>query len=567
MPSRGQTSLTPSSGITLDCLPGYEFVDCLGRSPFGEIWKVRTPNGATRAVKFISSFSREEAAVTPREYEAVSLLRNVAHPGLACVERVESDQGRLVIVTQRAEMSLRDRYEHCRSAGLPGIPRKELIEALRISADALDYLDQQHELHHLALHPYFNLLYGEQGCLVADYGLVQLLWIPAGLPVSQVNPRYAAPELFEERLSHSSDQYSLALIYHEMLTGYLPQRGMTRQLMESRLKDHQDLDLLQADDREIIARALDRDPRRRFPNCAELMKALAAVPQPPEAAVAGGPLPPAPAITSLDGKASTPVRRLPGQPPLDQVVNALVYQAMTEQNRVQEFRGLRYLISPEAVLQHKCGAWLPAGVARQKLRGFIRDWKAQIVRDDDDFFVFVIDTAQPNSWWQRLLKPRQEVRVSLRLRRGASPTARLTEVNVRIEYLGRSQAEGKKVLEQTGPLLLESLRNNIVATSEQRSEERFPFEHSLRVAPVYSNLEAGEFSECRGKDISSTGIGFYAPCNLAASQIYIYHASDPKLASYAIPAAVVRVQPAGDNWFEVGAVFLFNHPSQLAAPA
>ncbi len=560
MPVRGERASSLPAGITLECLPGYQFLDCMGRSVFGEIWKVRTPSGRTRAVKFISSFSRDEAAITPREYEAVLTLRQLSHPGLACVERVERDQGRLVLVTERAEMSLRDRYEHCRSAGLPGIPRRELVTALRPVAEALDHLDREHQLHHLAIHPYFNLLYGEAGCMLADYGLVQLLWIPAGQPMSQVNPRYAAPELFEERLSHASDQYSLALVYHEMITGHLPHRGTHRQIMEARLKDRQDLDLLQADDRELIARALERDPRRRFPSCAELVQALAGVPQAPPALLAGtGPLKPPPAILPADWKAPA---RPAEQPPLEQIVNALVYQAMNEQQRVQEFRGLRYSIKPDATLSHRCGAWLPPGVARQKLKGFIRDWKAQIVKDEDEFFIFLVDPGLPRSLWQRLTGGKQGIRIELRLRRGHAPNSKLTEVNIRMEYLGRNKEDGRNLMEHVGPVLLESLRNHMVASSEQRSEERFPFEYPLRVAPVYTNLEAGEVIECRGKDVGYTGIGFYAPCNLVAQHVYLYHVTNEELAGYSIPAAVVRVVPAGDNWFEVGAAFLFSHASQ-----
>ncbi len=55
-----------------------------------------------------------------------------------------------------------------------------------------------------------------------DFGLAPLLWLPSGKPASQLNPRYAAPEVHEPVSSPAADQYSLALIYTEMLTGIYP---------------------------------------------------------------------------------------------------------------------------------------------------------------------------------------------------------------------------------------------------------------------------------------------------------------------------------------------------------
>ena len=45
---------------------------------------------------------------------------------------------------------------------------------------------------------------------VADFGLVPLLWLPARRSMAQINPRYAAPELFTWHVHRSADQYSLA---------------------------------------------------------------------------------------------------------------------------------------------------------------------------------------------------------------------------------------------------------------------------------------------------------------------------------------------------------------------
>ena len=59
---------------------------------------------------------------------------------------------------------------------------------------------------------------------VADFGLVKDLQDVNSSIVGGMTPVYAAPELFDGRPSIHSDQYSLAIVYQEMLTGALPYR-------------------------------------------------------------------------------------------------------------------------------------------------------------------------------------------------------------------------------------------------------------------------------------------------------------------------------------------------------
>ncbi len=62
---------------------------------------------------------------------------------------------------------------------------------------------------------------------VADFGLVKDLQDVNCSIISGLTPVYAAPELFDGRPNNHSDQYSLAIVYQEMLTGALPYEGRT----------------------------------------------------------------------------------------------------------------------------------------------------------------------------------------------------------------------------------------------------------------------------------------------------------------------------------------------------
>ena len=71
------------------------------------------------------------------------------------------------------------------------------------------------------------------------------------------------PELSAGTVHPTCDQYGLALIYHELLTG-AADRGR-----------QPELDLLPPVERDVVGRALSPDPQRRYPSCRAFAEALA----------------------------------------------------------------------------------------------------------------------------------------------------------------------------------------------------------------------------------------------------------------------------------------------------
>jgi hypothetical protein len=460
---------------------------------------------------------------------------------------VANDQGRLVLVTELADLTLRDRFEECWGQGRTGLPRAELLRFLQSAAEALDYLSEYHALQHLCLNPR-NLLIKENRLLVSDFGMVQLLWIPAGQPVAKINPRYAAPEIFDGRLSAHSDQYSLALIYQEMLTGHLPQRGhSSRQLAEARLQGLINLDDLPAADRGSVRRALAVDPHERFPTCAAFLSSLTD-------ANRDGSRPPPSSTQVLSLETATAPVAARGMSP-EQIITQLVTSA-TSSLAIQEFGGLRYYYTPDGVWQHKCAAWLAEGVAGHKLNAFLKRWNADVVHFDASSLVFRLDLG--SNFWQRLLSRRQHVlEVSIGLGRTRPVASRLTEVTMRMRFLKGDNASQRRLLDQVGPIIAEELHASLLVTRERRIHERFAFDRPLCVAPAVMGGK-GLKLECVGKDISYTGIGFYTSTEPPASQVFITSTSTADQAPFAIPAAVTRVQRTEEGFYEAGARFLVN---------
>jgi serine/threonine protein kinase len=265
-------------------IPGYRLLQRLGRGGCGEVWKCEAPGGLVKAIKFVAGSLKEVGAAGPAEVEleAIQRVKLLRHPFLLSLERVEVLDGELLIVSELADGSLADVGAEHRAAGRPGMPRNVLLNYLREAAEALDWMSSVHGLQHLDVKPQ-NLLLVSNHVKVSDFGLVTRLDVPAaGSPRAGVGtPVYAAPEIFRGTLSRHCDQYSLAIVYQELLTGSRPFTGRNvRQLLLQHLQAEPDLATLPAEDRPLVARALAKAPEERFASCSDFIRALRALAAP-----------------------------------------------------------------------------------------------------------------------------------------------------------------------------------------------------------------------------------------------------------------------------------------------
>jgi serine/threonine protein kinase len=258
-------------------LPGYVLIQPLGRGGFGEVWKCEAPGGLLKAMKFVAG--SDETGATDRqllqEYEAFQQIKAIRHLYLLCLERVELIENELIMVMGLADKQLGDRFQECRQSGLPGIPREELLGYLQEAAEALDVISDQYGLQHLDVKP-TNLFLTAGHVQVGDYGLVSKHNGQNGSGKSLgLTPRYAAPEVLRGEVHTQSDQYSLALVYQELLTGIFPYSGRTiQQLMLQHVSAVPDLSSLPEHDRGPVATALSKQPNDRFVSCRAFIKTL-----------------------------------------------------------------------------------------------------------------------------------------------------------------------------------------------------------------------------------------------------------------------------------------------------
>jgi serine/threonine protein kinase len=270
----GAGSVAPSA--VLEPIAGYKLLKRIGRGAFGEVWKAEAPGGVLKAVKLVYGTLRSgvgDEALILQELKSLDAVKKVRHPYILSLDRYDLIDGQLVIIMELADCSLWDRYQSCLVRG-PGIPRNELLAYLAEAAEALDVMNLRYRLQHSDIKPQ-NLFLVHHHIKVADFGLVkdlERLHAPGNCCFS---PLYAAPELFAGATSSTADQYSLAIVYQELLTGRRPFDGKSpRQLLFQHLQQPPDVSALPTGDQAAVLRALAKDPGQRFASCGDLVQAL-----------------------------------------------------------------------------------------------------------------------------------------------------------------------------------------------------------------------------------------------------------------------------------------------------
>jgi serine/threonine protein kinase len=258
-------------------IPGYRLLHRLGSGGFGEVWVAQAPGGLAKAIKIVRGDlcdGTRLSAAARQEFKSLQRVQSIRHPYLLSLERYDIVGNCLVIVMELADGSLWDRYRECRLQGMPGIPRQELLRYVEEAAEALDLMALTHGLQHQDIKPQ-NLLLCQRHVKVADFGLVKDMAETQVTRTGGFTPLYSPPELFEGMVSRYCDQYSLALVFQELLTGVRAFNGSTnRELALQHLHAEPNLTPLPPHDRPTIARALAKLPDKRFPSCADFVRSL-----------------------------------------------------------------------------------------------------------------------------------------------------------------------------------------------------------------------------------------------------------------------------------------------------
>jgi serine/threonine-protein kinase len=259
--------------------PGYRLVRSRGRGAYGEVWEAEDTAGRRVALKFLPCARGQNAA---EELRSIQMVRQLRHPGLVRVDRVWCAPGCLVVAMELADGSLADLLEIYRADLGSAIPADHLLPLVTQAAEALDFLNTcQHYLHgqwstvqHCDVTPTNLLLFGKVVKL-SDFGLTTALGGREKTHRRAGTPGFAAPEVFQGRVSDRTDQYALAACYCLLRSGRLPFPEVPAGFEPGYSRPAPDLTMLSPAEQPAIARGLAIVPQDRWASSGAMVAQLA----------------------------------------------------------------------------------------------------------------------------------------------------------------------------------------------------------------------------------------------------------------------------------------------------
>src|SRR5579863_6963753 len=273
------TSRRPDSGTSLysglkrssppmelkpgDKLGAYEIVSAIGKGGMGEVWRARDPKlGRDVAIKvsaqqFTDRFEREARAIAALNHANVCTLYHIG-PNYLVMEYIEGP-------------TLAERIKQ------GPIPLEEALGYANQIADALEAAHEKNIVHR-DLKPANVKIRPDGSVKVLDFGLAKAgeaqevtADSPTMMPGTQMGmilgtAGYMSPEQARGKVvDKRADIWAFGVVLYEMVTGKrLFQGEDLTETLASVVKDKPDLSDVPAEVRPLLARCLEKDPKRRL---------------------------------------------------------------------------------------------------------------------------------------------------------------------------------------------------------------------------------------------------------------------------------------------------------------
>jgi serine/threonine-protein kinase len=259
-----------------DMLDHYRIDATVARSGMATLYRgTDTNNGRQVALKVPHPEMEADPVLVERFKREQEIGQLLDHPGVVKTFNSE-DRSRLYMVIEWVDGSLLRSVLNEQGA-LP-VQRAEKI-TLNI-CDALDYMHKRGIVHR-DLKPENVMVKDCDEIKLIDFGIAmkedarRLTFVNVSSMLG--TPDYIAPEQVQgKRGDQRSDMYSLGVMFYEMLTGQVPFSGpnplavMNERLLKDPVPPSEINPDIPPEIEEIVFRALERDPRHRYPSAHEM---------------------------------------------------------------------------------------------------------------------------------------------------------------------------------------------------------------------------------------------------------------------------------------------------------
>jgi TonB family protein len=264
----------------------YELVAELGRGGMGVVYQGFDPlirrSVAIKTLRLYNAPPAERALLEDRLAREAQSAGRLSHPNIVTIHQIGYDQTEIgdrlayIVMEYVPGQTLADRLTQS-----PPLDRQATLDILAQTADALDYAHSQGVIHR-DIKP-ANLLLSQQGRVkVADFGIAKI----TSQSVTQTgamlgSPYYMAPEQIRaEALDGRADQFSLAVVAFEMLSGQRPFTADTPSALVYQIAhlETPTASLLRAGlspaTVQVIRTAMAKQPADRYATCRQMVAAL-----------------------------------------------------------------------------------------------------------------------------------------------------------------------------------------------------------------------------------------------------------------------------------------------------
>jgi serine/threonine-protein kinase len=267
--------------MAIEQLGRFKITGILGRGAMGNVYRAHDPLiERDVAIKTVAceGLSQEEAnAFEQRFYREAKSAGRLSHPGIVTIHDVGRSEGLAYIAMELLTgQSLREMLD----SGVV-LPPDRCVEIAADIADGLAFA-HAHDVVHRDIKP-ANIMVQENGSIkIADFGVALIPSSSSTVAGTAFgSPKYMSPEqVTGQKVDGRSDIFSLGVVLYEMLTGRPPFTGdeLTAVLYQvlhgaPPLPSSFHHELPRVVDR-LVAKAMAKDPERRYQSAAELASDL-----------------------------------------------------------------------------------------------------------------------------------------------------------------------------------------------------------------------------------------------------------------------------------------------------
>jgi len=205
-------------------IPGYKIESKLGQGGMAEVYlAIQESLGRQVALKITSPWQSQDPAFKERFMQEGRIVATLNHPNIVTIHEIgQVDEQYFIAMEYVSGKSLTEKIEE-------GMTLEESVQTVKRIARALAYAHNGGFLHR-DIKPSNILFRDDEYAVLADFGIARAL-VEDDTRLTQTgmspgSPAYMSPEQVNGlNLDARSDQYSLGIVFYEMLTGDRPYKG------------------------------------------------------------------------------------------------------------------------------------------------------------------------------------------------------------------------------------------------------------------------------------------------------------------------------------------------------